>query len=403
MRLCKQMRNTFAVVLFFFLPAYPSSARPSARVDSTFSIQGADFPENYPATFIKAFDLSPDGKILAVEFEAWEGKGLTAIWVALWNTEDNGLISHKRLEGPGKDILANVQYSYDIRFTRDGRKLLVLTGPRLLTVDVNTLDTLHSISSEAPHVWPPKGLVIRNFSISRDSRILAVLYDFHASYSPSSTIRVFDFQSGRLLTEWTIEGTARSMSLSPGGKQIILSMNTVIAGRKVPLEVQNVLLVDTRTGRRLRGFNTGYLAGDAQFLPDGKQIATISANVAEWRLYSEDTLKIWDAESAELLEELHYEKYGIRGTLAIAHEAPLLAVSTGWGNPTDIKLDRDVTRGFDRLQLWDISTGKLLFVSSDLAGDPLPGFGGFLTRVSASGTKVAVGGTIVHVYRISND
>ena len=402
MRLCNQMRSTFVFALVLFLAAYPSAAGPSARVDSVFSIRAADFPEKYPATFVKAFDLSPDGKVLAVEFEVWEGKGLTAIWVALWTTEDSSLISHKRLEGPGKDILANVQYSYDIRFTRDGRKLLVLTGPRLLTVDVDTLDTLHSINSEAPQAWSPKGLVIRNFSISRDSRILAVLYDFHALYSPSSTIRLFDFQCGRVLTEWTIEGTARSMSLSPDGERIVLSMNSVIAGRKVPAEVQNVLLVDTRA-KTLRGFNTGYLAADAQFLPDGKQIVTISANVAEWRLYSEDTLKIWDAESAELLEELHYEKYGIRGTLAVAHEAPLLAVSTGWANPTDIKLDRDVTRGFDRLQLWDISTGKLLFVSSDLVDDSLSRLVVFLTRVSASGTKVAVGGTIVHVYRISND
>lgn len=376
------------------------SVMPSPEPELLFTIQARDFPETFSAVFLRSYDISPNGKRIAVVFETWEGKG-GGVWLGFWDIESSRLISHIRLEGPDKNILVSAQETVDVRFSPDGSMVLVLTGSQLLSVNASSLDVIYSIKPKTTHREGVKPTFIRAFSNASDDSRIAVLDVYHKVHSRSSIVRIFNTDSGSLSREWTFKGTLTDISLSPDGQNVLLVARSVTPGEEVPPGVKNVLLVDADTGKRLAGLHTGYLAKDAEFLTGGRSVITVSANVGEWVHFPTDTVKIWDIDSGELIKELTYRKDGIRGSIAVGSKTTLIAACSGHSNVLELALDLSDVGGYNRLFVWDYVSGELIFVSPDITCGTERFFYNSLVRMSADGQVVAAGGTIVHIYRMN--
>jgi hypothetical protein len=132
----------FGVILssVALLSAATASAQGrDARVTEIFVPQTSEFTQQHPGG-VWSFDLSPDGKILAVEFgthvpDANTKYGRFGCWVALWSVDAERLIATQQLEddlptykvGKYGQGLPYRFYQHKLRLSADGQMLLVLT------------------------------------------------------------------------------------------------------------------------------------------------------------------------------------------------------------------------------------------------------------------------------------
>ena len=133
-----------AAVIGLTLPVSAGGPRKSG-----YDLRGIFVPQtselsqpNRPFGASGAFDLSPDGKTLAVEFGTRELDKRFTDWVALWDVESQRLVATKEVEHDEPKQTLSSSFSRDavktkltvpvpifwqsknIRFSPDGRKLL---------------------------------------------------------------------------------------------------------------------------------------------------------------------------------------------------------------------------------------------------------------------------------------
>ncbi|MFQ5874393.1 MAG: WD40 repeat domain-containing protein [Dehalococcoidia bacterium] len=370
-----------------------------ADLQEVYVVQNSEFTGQFPTGFVRSLDLSPDGKMLAVEFEVWEGEGLAGIWITLWDVDKQCLQTAKRLEGPDTEVGNYPQYGYRVQFTLDGHLLLVLTGPRLVALSLPDLEVSYAI--EAPAHEDPGAMFIYKFSVAAGTNRVALLYVPHRVFGTSFDVQVADLENGKLGERWHGAGQASNIALSPDGATVAVP---IVSGLARSGE-NKCLLFDARSGERIRTITTLYATGDVLFLDEGTQLLTIPQYHEAPEYYPTDTVKVWNVSSGELLSEFGYGKEGMRGVVSASRDGTRLAATTTWSNPSDIRWDRDNIRGFTRFLLWETTSRKQLFVSSDLSGQMQPYVGessDFLIRLSADGTRLAVGGELISVYSIAS-
>jgi WD40 repeat protein len=374
------------------------------RVEEVDVLQTDFFLSKFPAGSLKAFDLSPDGKTVAVEFETWEPDGMRSIWITLWSLEPQRLERTIRLEGPDREVGRNPQYSYQVQYSLQDNLLFVLTGPRLLALSLPTLQPAYALEARVPYELIGKQLFIYRFALASDSKWLAILYLYHSGSSRSFEIRLLDSEKGTTVNRWVKPGRASNIAISPDGKRIALPVNPVVTGLRVPSNGKNVFVFDATSGEALQSFNTDYTAACAEFVSNGQQLLTVADNHGSPEHYSADTLKLWDVGSGTLLRELRYSDYGIRGTLGLAGNGRMVIVVTEWADPRDIRHDRDIIRGFARFLLWDLSSASPTFTSPGLfeGAQWAPGEHRFSAGVTRDGRRFAVGKHHILVYQVTS-
>jgi WD40 repeat protein len=206
-------------------------------------------PEKLAGRFpgILAFDVSPDGQTLAVEFVAANDQNNQVIQVAEWDIASRELKTTKVVEGPAKQLMSNPQFQYDLRFTPDGLDLVALTGPRVLILNARTLMPSHVIGlPPGPGRLPQVGRVLDRLGISGDGSKLAVISrGIGPTCGDFSTFRLFDLKSEDLLDTWQFHGCTGGLSLSEDGTRALLGV------RANQVEPWRGDLINTATGKVL--------------------------------------------------------------------------------------------------------------------------------------------------------
>lgn len=396
---CRTGVTFLGLVLSLPIAGHTQEQPPPVSLQEIYVVQNTEFSGRFPHAEVRSFDLSPDGKTVAVEFEVWEGEGLEAIWVALWDVEARRLQSAKRLEGPDREVGRFSQYGYQVRFSRDGSMLFVLTGPRLVALKLPDLEEHYTVEAPAARDDIPSRLFIYKFSIATPANRLALLYVYHRVYSATYEVKILDSKNGEVLQRWRGAGQAVNISLSAEGKRVAVSVVSGVARS----DKNNVLIFDVSSGDLVRTLNPQYATGSLQFVGNGNQLATVARYHEVPEYYRTDTIKLWDVATGEVLKKLGYGEHGLRGALSASHNGALLAATAEWSNPSDIRWDRDDIRGFTRFLLWGLPGGKPLFISSDLPREMLSimSEAKFLIRLSADGTRFAVGGELISVYQFA--
>jgi hypothetical protein len=342
------------------------------------SVGGSDLPGRYRGAMIRAFDISPDGATLAAIFFTSEGQRpdgtrMAAVQIAEWEVKDQKLVKLQQVDGPAAvmNFSPNPQYTFNLQFTPDGQKLVAQIGRSIKVLDAVTLSVLYSIEPPEALPRPSEGVAIRRFAVSGDSKQLAVLSSPAASPCESTRARLFSLDTGEETAEWALpEGACPySMSLSADGSQTLLSRFLIY-----PAATADVDLVDSRTGKLLRSFDVGFGTGDSPFAVAGAHfighdqfIAQIVVNMTAPAEVMKSTLAICDIDTGALRHQMAYSVYGVRGTIALAARASVVAV-LGYGPVyPERPLRDDNTPGFERLLLFHTNEREPFYISDDRA------------------------------------
>jgi WD40 repeat protein len=213
-------------------------------------------------------------------------------------------------------------------FSSDGKSIIAwMNDLTIKTMDVQSWKITESKE------WPETFLkpFFTSVICSYDGKMLA-------SFSNEGDVGIWDIQNRRFLQK--LEGQLKYVawhSFTPDGKRLIGAAS----------QNDTVRIWDVRSGKLLYILDAGeevpdeYSMGIGSLLlsPDGRKIIASTSNI----------IKIWDAESAELLHKL----YGQSGMTFLTD----LSVSVS----PDSRMIISTSYDSDTAKIWDIRSGKLLF------------------------------------------
>jgi len=385
-----------------------SAQEPSYRLREIFAPQTSEFTERHPGV-TNSFDLSPDGKKLAVEFGTQEPDKTIGAWVAVWDVDTERLIAATQVDQKIPNLM---WYRHEVRFSPDGRVLLVLTGPSVVALSSSELKILYTLEDRVLPENAQKEMLIEGFSVAVNRLAVLKQYDHNSGHAPSLEVEIANLESGNVIADWIKPGLSHSIALSSDASLLALTMNPGPWGvRNIPLGADNIFVVKTDSGDVVRAFNSGSAAGNAEFVGGSTALITMP-------IYSDfepgDKATLWNVKTGHFNQTVGYPKYGLRGGMSTSANGELLAVAAFWLNPADVRLDRDNPRGGARLLLWTLPKGKLIYESEklgqeyDLGRLPMSLSWGFMTppvlvRMSASGDRLAFGGQLISVNSVEKD
>lgn len=353
----------------------------------------------------EAFDLSNDGQRLAVAFRRAEGPAQFSLWVGEWEIEKKKLIAKQEIQSAidTRQLLPNAQYRLDLQFVPNSDEVVVQAGTRLAVLSASSLAPLRAIAA-------PATLAIRRFTTSADGAWLAVLSTTPTYSCAFANVTLYDIRRWAKVAEWTQNGIcAKSLSLSPNGDRILLSR----IDSSLPTNA-DVLLVNSRTGEILStvdaaygGHGPGYGANDARFMDEDRLVTLPNISLLSGFPLKLHTIKVWDARTGRLLNELHYSDFGVVGfSLAVARNAHVVAAVTNQADPKLVHRDDPANIGHPRLLLFHVQDTEPYYVSPPLRpslATHSPEIGTSPLRISANASEIAMfEGRAVEVFQVSS-
>jgi WD40 repeat protein len=253
-----------------------------------------------------------------------------------------------------------------IRYSSDGRYLVVLDPTTIRVLDAKSFTEVKQIAYESPKesvafkgdIWEMVGL-----SLTSDGSRAAVAISSSAG-ALGGFIRVYDLRTGRILREWRLHDGVlyvTGVALSADGERVATSSLPV--GRSsepeafIPSGVQNVRVLDVKSGEMLTGVNTNYVAGPVLFGPRDT-LLTSSIN-ADRKGYGLDSIKVWDAQTGKLLREITNPHAGVHYRLDLSADGKLLVGYTG----TEKAVENLVNIDTQQFQVWDFTSGRVIATS----------------------------------------
>jgi WD40 repeat protein len=177
-------------------------------------------------------------------------------------------------------------------------------------------------------------------------------------------VRVYDLRTGQIVREWRLHGEVfyvTGVALSPDGGRVAASWLPFVPSSDpeafIPSGVNNVRIMDVKTGEALLGVSTKYAAGPVLFGPNDT-LLTASIN-DDRKGYSLDSIKIWDARTGNLLREIVNPHAGVHYHLDLSPDGKLLLGYTGTEKPVENAVIIDT----QRFQIWDFASGRVVATS----------------------------------------
>lgn len=293
---------------------------PVARIDEA-SLRNV----THGAT-VESFDLRPDGTSVAALVATSFGPHAPLLLV----TED---IATKRMftSGPIGDLtISNSNFSPQVRYTFDGKYLVVQDQRTIRVFDSASFELVHAISSPSRH----ESVIPLFVTGASKKTIFACAFGSEQTPNPrfhttSVEVELVDLSSGAVLSEWTSPDVPQAMS--PDGAFVSASSLRAQHG-VLPLSIVNL------HGTRVSELTAGYsFRGNVSSEPIGRVIG-VFVNPRELLLSPDENVDQTGHHSGETLElatfdgtvEQRFEprRYGPTGELAVsADQKTALALS----------------------------------------------------------------------------
>lgn len=257
-----------------------------------------------------------------------------------------------------------------MQFTADGRRLVLFNSNEMDVFDVPSYKLERQIPFSRPSekvadddAWAVVSYFGPGFSLTPDGSRAAVALSSSIGGN-GGFVRVYDLKTGQIVREWRLRDSTQyvaGVALSPDGKRVAVS--TLPIGRSsdpeafIPPSMDNVRVMDVKTGETVAGLNTKYVAGPVLFAPND-MLLTASIN-DDRKGYSLDTVKVWDAKSGKLLREITDPRTGVHYRLDLSPDGKLLLGYTGTEKPVENFVNIDT----QQFQIWDFASGKVLATS----------------------------------------
>ncbi len=279
---------------------------------------------------IESFDLSPDGKTVAL-LVATGFKADAPLWLV---TED---IATKRFTAPrqiGHLTVSNSNFSPQVRYTFDQQYLVVQDFQTIRVFDGKSLVPIRTISPPSSHA----SLIPLFVTGASNKDVFACAFGSEQSLNPRFhttlvQVEMVDVSSGAVLGEWASEDVPQS--ISPNGELVAVSSLQAQQG-VLPLTV-----VDTH-GQKVAELTGGYSFKDADqskalgrvvglFLGGQELLLTPDENVDQTGHHSGDSLQLVSV-AGKVEQSVKPHHYGSTGELAASADQKTV-VALSWYVP----------------------------------------------------------------------
>jgi WD40 repeat protein len=366
-----------------------SDAWAAPNVDQTtpkllFSISGdRDFP-NASGVIPEAFDFSPDGKRIAVEFEVGEGSHV-AIWIGEWEIATKQLIRKKKLELLTGEHPRHPQFMRELQYSPDGSKIITITGPHLFALDASTLEPEYSLSPTRQNNF------LHLFSVSADGSTLALAETGIPLSGQRALIHVADASNGKIEATWELPAEAGTLSLSPDGAQIATNLGDNSFAKS------DIFIFNSKTGELVSSFSSGFNsapefgAGWILFVDSSTLLVTPGPDTDRHWQPAGRVLKLLDVAKRSEVTEFSLGKSNPTGILSQSADGKLFATVTITLKHPRFLMPTDDVPGqlhllvFDRNDPHPVAEMKISSGQSEFTQDP------FKPRVSNTGQKPLIG------------
>ena len=330
-----QFLSAFSVLslMVFLLLRGDASTTAKEFPAGLISIQGEDLPGKYNGAEIGDFAVSPDNTKIAVEFEVGEGDKKLGVWLGEFEIATKKLIAKVHLTNPVSETITFIAVHHEtMKYSPDGSQIIVQAGRDLYAFDSVTLNLRYSVSYPDLAEGSASEVYGRRFAISSDGSTLAVFFGQSINPQRLGLVRLFKAKTGEQLARWSVSVPIQSLSLSPDGKQLLVTALN-------PKDTTDILLLDSVSGLVIKGFESGFgthlLAGaavNAMFVDADDFVATPGSFTDEKGRYLGHGLKIIDSRTGKVTRELTYEKFSPSQVWVSARDSTLATLNL-WMSP----------------------------------------------------------------------
>lgn len=353
------------------------------------SISTSSLPESGKDSRITAFDVSPDGSLLAVLYRTWPSRTNFGLSVAIWETQSKRAIRSTSLGVSGSIVASSLSIDDEVIFAGDNKYLVVLGLGRVWILDASTCTVVRSIGSPRSEVWPP----VRVLMAGRST--VAVTYKqgndhFH--------VVLFDIPSAKMIGDWP--SSAAPQSFSPDGT-LTVAPDTEHHNKG---GIENLLIINANTGVEIKSIPLGFgfrkwESGDqtgsftARFLDDGQVVVTPDNMTDHSGYHSGNSIEVIDIKSGELVREIVPKNFGPTGELAVSPDLRYFGAYSNYVSAR-AKLEDGLWPNFHKpeLLLFAKSETQPQLVISNLSGDGAVAYlrNMILPKISDNASVVAI-------------
>ncbi len=335
-------------------------------------------------------DISPDGRIVAVAVQRKDAaSGETSVDAELWDFRRGTRERQRSLSRRPLIALTSAEWG-QVRFTSDGKSLLIYDGELLHILRADTLEELRRVDLGLPAM--PRVAQVLGLAVPRSGRRAFAVLSSQGS-GRGGAVRVYDLTTGALRRNWEFASGypefGSQISWSPDGTKIALSLLPVLPGDSLPRMEKNLQVVNVDAGSVTSQWNTGYLAGPVVFAGDSA-VATATSEMA-WKMTSSGghTVRVWDAASGRMLREIATAPSGVRGSLEVSSDGQRVVGYVGDERSDEPQLDAESTIGIreQRFRVWDLPAWRVVATSPAIQPNTPKRA---QLRVSGKGTAVLV-------------
>lgn len=314
-------------------------------------------------------DISPDGRTVAVALlhkGIWGDYRREDLFVEaeLWDFRAKRRLAHRTISHRPNIAVTTAEWG-QVRYTTDGRVLLIYDGELLNVLKAETLEEITRIDLGLPAM--PREAEVVDLAAPHDAHgQMAVLVSRGAGRG--GAVRLYSLETGALRRTWEFEhGYPESgghLAWRPDGKRLAVTLPPVPPGQRLPKDEKTLEVLDPDSGKILLRLNTGYLAGPVAYTADGK-VLTSTAEMP-WTLPSgTHAIKVWDASTGRLLREIQSPPTGVRGSMELSADGRRLVGYIGMENSANPTQDPETIFGIreQRFRLWELPGGRTVVTS----------------------------------------
>jgi hypothetical protein len=311
--------------------------------------------ENHQA-LLDAFDIAPDGSILAVLYEAWKkppAPNEIMLWLATWNVRSHTLVRRIGIApvAISPDALSATAYLGDTRklaFSPDQSHLIVCALGTIWNLALRPEAELAPVEPPDPKLRKP--VAIQAFSNA------TVALTYRTGQENLYYTALFDASSGANLRGFT--SSAIPQSFSPDGKLAV----ALAPGESNSGGVAGLQVIDVGTGAKLRsvsvgfGFKKRYRNEGGEVLPrflDNARIVVAPDNTIDHTgNHSGYSLEIIDVSRAQVVGEFTPRHFVPSGGLAISADRNRFVASSNYLTPWEYRSEVPLLPGHPKQEIF---------------------------------------------------